>query len=86
MKSNNKDVTLEYDRLLIKFMELFEIKLQRLNYMTGSKAAYVTLIIRDPSVGNVDIASNLTTKSLIKILEFALLSAKSDIKNKTIGK
>lgn len=76
----NKEINERYERSLIEFMELFETNLNRLNEMTGSKSAFITLFIRDPSEGNVDIASNLTTESLIPILEFALLNAKEDLK------
>ena len=72
------EVSEQYEKSLIEFMELFETKLNRLNEMTGSKAAYITLFVRDPSIGNVDIASNMTTESLIPILEFALESAKRE--------
>ena len=85
--SNSKEYTQEeinerYSNRLIQLMEGFSLALNQENKITGLKQGYVMLMIRDPSEGNVDIASNLTTASLIPILEFALESARDDLKTK----
>ncbi len=82
MKNNapltQAEIDERYEKSLIAFLHAFEAQLDIQNKKTGSKHAFIMLMIRDPSVSNVDIASNLTTKSLIPILESALKTAKDE--------
>lgn len=65
-----------YHKNLYHFIKNFETQLKCQNKKFKTRHAYIMLIIRDPSKGNIDICSNLETESITYILEEALRSIK----------
>ncbi len=64
----------EYDSQIREFCQRFEDSIKAVDKKLESRTAYVFLFNRDvnDSVGNVDIASNLSTESIILTLQSAI--------------
>ncbi len=79
MKTNDEYYNENLKRLFGRLEEGIEISNKKYN----TKAAYMFLAIRDFHAlkGNIDIISNVTTPSIILILEAALDAARNNKKN-----
>ncbi len=68
----------EYATFITLFCEKFERGLNHANKESGDRAAFAFLIVRDAEDinGHVDIASNMSTDSVIDVLEEALRTAR----------
>ncbi len=69
--TDSEKLNKEYDFEIRKFCQRFEDSIKAIEKKLESRTAYVFLFNRDinDSVGNVDVASNLSTESIIHTLQ-----------------
>ncbi len=68
-----EEINERYEGSLIKLIERLQDGMEKQNKMFGTQHGFIMIMIRDPSIGNVDVAHNFKDDNdLINIMECAL--------------
>lgn len=88
MNTNNgytqAQINKHYEKNLIALLERLSDAFDKQNEKFKTKHGFLLMMVRDPSEGNVDIATNFPDDYMVSILESALQTAKKGNKKQTL--